>query len=259
MGRLSLGLETPARASSIRVERDRGQFLRKGLGEFEEEGPQEEREITLGSGLLAAVGGCILLLCGLCFWLGLSVGRQGAPPAMRAQAQAAVSHGDVVQGSVQGSSSKPVAAGSGPSAHQTPSQTFTAQSAGGNPSSAEYASTSPAPVQVQAASASQPQVKPALPAVIPASPAQSALPSVVQPAPGMGTGVMVQIAALSHDEDARVLMNALRQHGYNAFARRELSDGMIHVQIGPFASRSDAEAISRKLEGDGYNAEVQPQ
>lgn len=233
--------------------------MRKGLGEFEEEGPQEEREITLGSGLLAAVIGCILLLCGLCFWLGLSIGRQGAPPAMRAQAQAPVSEGDSVLGSVQGSSSKPVAAGSGTSAHQTPSQPFTAQSAEGNPSSADYASTSPAPVQIQAALVSQPQVKPALPAVVPVSPAQSALPSVVQPAPGMGTGFMVQIAALSHVEDARVLMNALRQHGYNAFARRELSDGMIHVQIGPFASRADAETMSRKLEGDGYNAEVQSQ
>ena len=69
---------------------------------------------------------------------------------------------------------------------------------------------------------------------------------------------MVQIAAVSHREDAEVLVNALRKHGYAVTARRELSDSLIHVQIGPFANRNDANAMRQKLLSDGYNAIVQP-
>ena len=231
--------------------------MRRRLGEFEEEGPQEEREITLGTGLLMAVGACILVLCGLCFWLGLSVGRQGSTPATRAQTRAALPQADTGQGTAASSSSKPFAAGSGSSAPQMPVQAASTQLAGVNPPLA--AQTPPPSAQMDAAPAAQPQVKPALPIEATSSSAPSTASSAVQPAPVMGTGIMVQIASLSHVEDARVLMNALRQRGYNAFARRELSDGMIHVQVGPFASRSEADTMSRKLEGDGYNAEVQPQ
>ena len=69
---------------------------------------------------------------------------------------------------------------------------------------------------------------------------------------------MVQIAALSQVQDARALVNALHQRGYNAVSVRESSDGMIHVRVGPFATRAQANETSQKLQGDGYNAEVQP-
>ena len=68
---------------------------------------------------------------------------------------------------------------------------------------------------------------------------------------------MVQIAAVSHPEDADVLMNALRKRGYAVTARREPSDGLIHVRIGPFQSRMIAEQWKQKLLSDGYNAVVQ--
>lgn len=69
---------------------------------------------------------------------------------------------------------------------------------------------------------------------------------------------MVQIAAVSHQEDADVLVNALRSRGYAVAARREAVDGMIHVRIGPFSSRDAANHWRLKLLGDGYNAVVQP-
>ncbi len=65
---------------------------------------------------------------------------------------------------------------------------------------------------------------------------------------------MVQIAAVSHQEDAEVLVGALRKRGYSVNIRREPGDGLLHVQVGPFASRADANAIRLKLLGDGYNA-----
>ena len=69
---------------------------------------------------------------------------------------------------------------------------------------------------------------------------------------------MVQIAAVSHEEDADVLVNALRRRGYSAMARRDLRDGLIHVRIGPFTTREDANRMARRLLDDGYNAMIQP-
>jgi cell division septation protein DedD len=69
---------------------------------------------------------------------------------------------------------------------------------------------------------------------------------------------MVQIAAVSNPEDANVLTNALRARGYTVNQRREPVDGMIHVRIGPFGSREEANHWRDKLLGDGYNAQVQP-
>ena len=80
----------------------------------------------------------------------------------------------------------------------------------------------------------------------------------VQPALPPGSGVMVQVAAVSHVDDANVLVGALRKRGYAVTARREPDDSLIHVQVGPFASRADANAMSQRLLNDGYNAVVMP-
>jgi len=68
---------------------------------------------------------------------------------------------------------------------------------------------------------------------------------------------MVQIAAVSHADDAEVLVNALRRRGYSVTARRDNGDTLIHVQTGPFISRNDANAMRQRLLNDGYNAIVQ--
>jgi DedD protein len=68
---------------------------------------------------------------------------------------------------------------------------------------------------------------------------------------------MVQIAAVSHPEDADVLANALRKRGYAVTARRDPADNLIHVRIGPFATVAEANSWRVKLLGDGYNAVVQ--
>jgi cell division septation protein DedD len=94
------------------------------------------------------------------------------------------------------------------------------------------------------------RVKPALGAVI-----EPALR--VQPATAKVQGWMVQIAAVSRAEDADVLVNALRKHGYTVSARHEIGDNLIHVQTGPFVNRNDANAMRQKLLNDGYNAIIE--
>lgn len=78
-------------------------------------------------------------------------------------------------------------------------------------------------------------------------------PSTAQP----GTW-MVQIAAVSHPEDADVLVSALRKKGYAVSVRRDPADALMHVQVGPFPTHNDAVTMRQKLLNDGYNAIVQP-
>ena len=64
----------------------------------------------------------------------------------------------------------------------------------------------------------------------------------VEPALAQSSGIMVQIASVSHAEDADVLVGALRKRGYAVTSRRDPADGLLHVEVGPFANRTDAYA-----------------
>jgi cell division septation protein DedD len=81
-------------------------------------------------------------------------------------------------------------------------------------------------------------------------------PALAAPSSPAAT-LTVQIAAVSHPEDADVLVNALRRRGYAVVARRD-ADGLIHIRIGPFNTRDEANIWRQKLLNDGYNAIVQP-
>jgi cell division septation protein DedD len=78
-------------------------------------------------------------------------------------------------------------------------------------------------------------------------------PAVAMVAP---SGIMVQVAAISVSQDADILVDALKKRGYTAVIRNEPQDKLLHVQLGPFASRAEASAMRTKLLADGYNAVV---
>lgn len=64
----------------------------------------------------------------------------------------------------------------------------------------------------------------------------------------------VQVAAVSKQEDADALVDALKKKQYSAFAATNSpSDKLFHVQIGPFGDVKDAELTRAKLISDGYN------
>src|SRR5215472_12842294 len=69
-------------------------------------------------------------------------------------------------------------------------------------------------------------------------------------------GNMVQVAAVSKQEDADILVNALRKKQYPVFVANLPSDPLFHVQVGPFSDPKEAEAMRSRLAGDGYNAIV---
>lgn len=72
-----------------------------------------------------------------------------------------------------------------------------------------------------------------------------------------GGSYMVQVAAVTRQEDAEILVNALRKKQYPVFLVANLpGDALFHVQVGPFSDPKDAEAMRNRLVGDGYNAIV---
>lgn len=73
------------------------------------------------------------------------------------------------------------------------------------------------------------------------------------PAPS-GVGYYVQVAAVSRQEDADALVEALKKKQYPAFAAANSgNDKFVHVQVGPYADLKDAESMRTRLIGDGYN------
>jgi DedD protein len=223
---------------------------------------RHDTELTLGSGTLLAIFFGLVLLCGLCFGLGYTVGHHGSqsPAAAAAQPAAAPQPMESTnaiakpQATVQAAQAPPPEATDGQPPPETPSGT--AETAA--------AETLPAPVQAGAAPG-QPLVHPALDPAVAASqagqPVTAASPrSTLAPAAGASPagGLMVQIAAVSNQEDADVLTNALRKRGYAVTVRRDPADNLIHVRIGPFATPAEANSWRMKLLNDGYNAIVQP-
>jgi cell division septation protein DedD len=221
-------------------------------GEIEPFERRRDTELTLGPAMLLVIFFGLALVCGLCFGLGYAVGHHGSQESSAGSLQASASAQTAPQPDV---------------ARPKPSATQQANPAG--PASSDQPA-SPAletvaiagsqtsnPPAAASSSPSQPQVRSALPAQ--ANPPSQPTAALKAESPSSAAAApMVQIAAVSHAEDAEVLVNALRKRGFAVVARRDAADGLIHVRIGPFANRNDANATRQKLLNDGYNAIVQP-
>jgi cell division septation protein DedD len=211
--------------------------------EFEPVQYRRDTELTLGSGTLLAIFFGLVLLCGLFFGLGYAVGHHGAPQPAAAGLGTAAS----AQTSTPAVSVRPKP----PAAPQT-SAGYLPPAANGQGPTAVLDANSQGP----AVASGQPQVRPALPAA--GNGAQAATGPGAPAASSPAVPLMVQIAAVSNPQDAEVLVNALRKRGYSVTVRREFTDNLIHVRIGPFSSRGEANQWRQKLLNDGYNAIVEP-
>ena len=61
---------------------------------------------------------------------------------------------------------------------------------------------------------------------------------------------------MSHQEDADVVAVDLKRRGYAVAIRHEPQDKLFHVQIGPFATRKEADGMRQHLQADGYNSAI---
>jgi DedD protein len=198
----------------------------RSLLDTEEDEEGKASEITLSTASLLGIFFGLVLICGVFFGFGYSMGRGAGPTAQASTLEAS-------ETSVSEDQPAPEAA-----PQEAP------QSAASQRVPAEE---TPAPVKP-----AQPAVsKPAAAREIPLPPAYVAPADAPPSAAGKP---MVQIAAVARREDADVLVSALRQRGYGVVVRNEPQDKLLHVQVGPFADRGQAAAIKQKLLSDGYNA-----
>jgi DedD protein len=69
-----------------------------------------------------------------------------------------------------------------------------------------------------------------------------------------GPGYFVQVAAVTKQDDAEALVDALKKKQYPAFvAGNSASDKLFRVQVGPFNDIREGEAMRARLINDGYN------
>ena len=236
--------------------------MRSSLQEVEEL-DHAETEITLGMKSLLGVFFGLVLICGVFFGLGYSLGHGSARPSFPAPAASTPATRPLATGPVvhENDGSEPSTYLPGPDAHEpvTPSAAETRASSQSAPSEVKQltpssegkpATASPKPTPAVATSETEtPTAKPAS-ASLAAAPASTQASATATP----GTPSMVQIAAVSRQEDAEILVAALKKHGYNAVIRNDPRDSLLHVQIGPFSTRDEARTMRAKLLADGYNA-----
>ena len=220
--------------------------------------PQDDREISLGTGTILAIFFALALVCAVFFGLGYSMGRKSAQTAP-----------------VLASTTAPTSIfGAKPSASNSSNSTHTAAAAKPDPApedtppSADPDATivtkvvkpldEDAVVAPKQSPASRASAAVQAPVVI-RQPKNSAVPppaAVAMPETNPNGTSMVQVAAVSHQEDADVLISALKKRGYAVFIRQEPQDHLLHVQVGPFATKKDADVMRQRLLSDGYNAIV---
>ena len=77
-------------------------------------------------------------------------------------------------------------------------------------------------------------------------------------APSSQEGWAVQVAALSKSEAANRMAQDLKKKGYPVFVAEHRSEGRVlyRVRVGPEAQREKAEALARRLRGEGFKAAV---
>jgi DedD protein len=188
-------------------------------------GSSQDTEITLGTGKLLFLFFGLVAVCALFFALGYSLGRK--------------SDLGVAAASNAGTPKVSTSANKASSAAASPQMTFY-KNVEQKDANAEL---NPAPeTKADTAAAA-------------ASPDKNGQTNGVDPATTVPTsGYFVQVAAVSKQEDADSLVDALKKKEYPAFvASTAANDKLFHVQLGPYSDVKDAEGMRTKLIGDGYN------
>jgi len=196
----------------------------------------QDTEITLGTAKLLGLFFGLVIICAVFFALGYTLGRK-SDTGLAAAGTAPLT--------IASKGSKP--AGS-PSAQPAPPPMTFYKAVEQKDANAQLTPAEANPDSATPATAAQPPAT--------SSGASSAQPSVNPPDPmtALSAGYFVQVAAVSKQEDAEALVDALKKKQYPAFvASNPATDKLFRVQVGPFAEIKDAETMRTRLINDGYN------
>jgi DedD protein len=233
---------------------------------------EEDTEITLGMGKLLGLFFMLALTCGIFFAVGYSLGKTAErEQALKNQpAQTLPADPDLASSKPSGTPGSegkglPATDNSAEGKQTAPDLTFyravkqtpgdetkpaeELKSTGTTTNAANSNTAATKPREMPAATPAP--AKPSGLATTEASPTASASPPQASPS---GT-FLVQIAAVTHEEDAAALAGALRKKSYAAAVVNSPNgkDKLFHVVLGPYASLQDAEAMKVKLQGEGYS------
>jgi DedD protein len=231
------------------------------LDDDQDELRERDRELTLSTGAILAIFLGLVLLCAVFFGFGYNLGRKST--AVPNAPLPAAANDTEPAGTTNSSFDNFKPSPSSPSASSSTAAVSTTAPPAPRPAATTNAATSStpterAPVPVRATPAPAPTAtRPvAPPSANPSTPTHVSQPTA--PATVPGGAFVVQIAAISgtHKDDADLLVNALHSKGYQVSERTEAQDKLIHIQVGPFATKADAEAMRERLIVDGYNAIV---
>lgn len=193
----------------------------------------EDTEITLGTGKLLFLFFGLVGVCALFFALGYSLGRKSesslaanVPAAPQVSSNTSKASGAATNSAQQMTFYKAVEQKDA-SAQLTPAPDTKTDT---TPAAATNSTTNAAPATAPAANPNE---------------SSAALPT---------SGYFVQVAAVSKQDDAEALVDALKKKEYPAFvAPQATTDKLFHVQLGPFGDVKEAEAMRTRLIGDGYS------
>ncbi len=186
----------------------------------------QDTEITLGTGKLLFLFFGLVGICALFFALGYSLGRKSEPAISTASAATAP---QTLPGTNKASSGSAAA----------PPMTF-------------YKSVEQKDANPELTPATEAKTDTAL---ANATPAQTPPAGTPDPTTTLPTaGYFVQVAAVSKQEDADSLVDALKKKQYPAFVAAPVpTDKLFRVQVGPFSDIKDAETMRSRLIADGYS------
>jgi DedD protein len=190
----------------------------------------QDTEITLGTGKLLVLFFGLVGVCALFFALGYSLGRKSEPAITTASA-----------------ATMP---------QTTPGTSKTSSGAAANPPMTFYKSVEQKDANPELTPAAAAKTESAAaPAPTNGTPPQAAPASTADPTTTLPTAAyFVQVAAVSKQEDADSLVDALKKKEYPAFVAPQIAtDKLFRVQVGPFSDVKEAEGIRTRLIGDGYS------
>jgi cell division septation protein DedD len=196
----------------------------------------QDTEITLGTGKMLTLFFGLVALNGAFFGMGYTLGRAGTHNAFTAADQSQPANGPVLRPSAMksGSASSSAQRSDNPSLSKTAAQQDA--SATSSPASTATNASSSSSNAEAASEGKQADASPDAATVLAAA------------------NYFVQVAAVSKQDDAQALVEALKKKQYTAFATNSSpSDKLYHVQVGPFGDVKEAEATKAKLVSDGYN------
>ena len=225
----------------------------------------DDTEITLGMGKLLGLFFLLAAICGVFFAIGYSLGKStGREQALNDQPTSATTQ--PAEATSSASQNKPSAVvavkaeaepapqdqstASNPQSNLTFYKAVQQTGDAGQVPAKETHSANPAPATESTQATTPKSVAP------PSATTSTPSPQVTRSAPVTGPGTfVVQIAAVSREDDAVALAGALRKKSYNVFVVNNpvTNDKLYHVQVGPFSSIQDAEAMKMKLTSEGYN------